>query len=210
MRTNRPSKATKILVAVVLPAIAVAAFSSVLLSSQVTKTEATQSQPPPVTGPMTAKQMFQQGLATDLIDGKPAINTVNLKRGETIVVPITMKHLSHTNDQAITLSNFHNTLRNFAPSALAGMTDQEFDEMIAASLVVKGELPVNDYVSFSEPSLTIPPSASAPLLMTISIPSDFPDEMLDKVMTVNVTYEINPASPQVRGIAPSVDIVVTQ
>lgn len=187
-----------------------AAFSLVLLSSQATKTEAMQANPPQMTGAMTAKQMFQKGLATDLIEGKPASDTIHVKRGETVTVPITMNHLSNTNQTTITLSNFHNALRNFAPSTMTNLTDQELDEMIAKNVVIKGEIPVNDYVSFPSQPLQIPPNASAPLLMKISIPSNYPDEMLGKAITINAMYDIAPESVQIRGIAPSVDIVVIQ
>jgi hypothetical protein len=201
----------QILLVVVLPAIAIATFSLVLLSSQVLKTEAVQSQHTQIAGAMTAKEMFQKGLATDLIDGKPASNMIRMMRGQTISVPITMNHLSHTNQTTITLSNFHNTLRNFAPSAQGNLTDREFDQVIAKNSVVKGEIPVNDYVSFPSLPLSLPPNASAPLLLTISIPSNYPDEMLGKVVTVNAAYNIEPTtSVQIRAIAPSVDIVVTQ
>ena len=67
----------RILLAVVLPAIATAVFASVLLSSQTLKTEAVQSQTfPSVAGPLSARQMFEKGYATDLVIAKIENNRI--------------------------------------------------------------------------------------------------------------------------------------
>jgi hypothetical protein len=206
-------KKTKVLLAVVLPFVAVVVIASALFANPVERTEAAQPQAAASAagGAMTSKAMFQKGLITDLIDGKPSTDTITVKRGQTITVPITMDHLSNTSEEkTVTLSDFHNPLRNFAPSAMQNLSDEEFEELIAHDSFVSGELPVNEYVSFSSPSLAIPSHASAPLIATVSIPEDFPDEMLGKRMTIAVAYELSPESPLVRGIAPSFDIVVVE
>lgn len=179
------------------------------MGNHLAKTEAVGVQTiPSPDGPMTAKQMFNNGYATGLIVEKVEQNTISLKRGDTVSIPVTIEYLSNTGGKEVTLTNFHNMFRNFAPSARNGLTDDQFENLVQNNRTIKGELPVDSYVKVTPGVVNLSPNSTATVTLTVSIPNDIPNEMLGKSITLGFGYDMAPLTPEIRGQTASITILV--
>lgn len=203
----------KILAGAMLPVIALAAVATVLfVISQPTSTEAAESQTIPSRGgPLSAKQMFEKGYATNLVVAKIEQGEVQVKRGETVNIPVTIQHLSNSQDSsAVVLTNFHNMFRNFAPSANAGLTDEEFSERILNNPMIDGEVRMDDRVKVTPSAVTLEPNSIKTVNMFVTVPKDLPSEMTNKSITIGLGYDVEPRTSQIRTVTPSISIVVVE
>jgi hypothetical protein len=153
---------------------------------------------------------FEKGYATDLIVGKIETDNISVKRGQTLEIPVTFEHLSNTStSKDVTLTNFHNAFRNFAPSANEGLDDAEFMKLIRENESVRGEIKMEE-VTVSPSTVTISPKATTTVIMTVTVPQDLPVEMTGKSITIGLGFDISPESTEIRGVGPSVTLVVTE
>ncbi len=190
-----------ILVAI-LPAIAISAIAIVLLTSESAKTEAVQPQSiPSQIGGALAKTRFANGELTDYIVETISPNNISLHRGESTTVYINLEHKTNGNGHAVTLTNFHNTVRNFGPSARANISDEQFEDAVGNSpnALIRGEVPTQGILTITPDSVRIEPDSNATLTMHVSLPKNIPDEMVGKSIYLTANYDINPLDSQTTG-----------
>lgn len=191
----------KLLVAM-LPAVVVMAIGMVLLSGDSAKSEALQPQAVQShIGAALAKTRFANGELTDYIVETIAPNNIQLHRGESTTVNITLEHKTNGSGHAVTLTNFHNTVRNFGPSAKAGISEEQFEDSVANSpnALIKGEVPSQGTLTITPASVRMEPDSTATLTMQISLPKDIPDEMVGKSIYLTASYDISPFDAQTTG-----------
>ncbi|MFY3740780.1 MAG: hypothetical protein HMLIMOIP_001224 [Candidatus Nitrosomirales archaeon] len=196
--------------AAMLPATVIGIIAIALLTSNLNDTQAqsVNQQPQVSAGAKTPKQLFEEGSAAHYIKSSITPSTISIKRGATITVDITIENSSHVKDESVTLSNFHNAVRNFAPSAHAGLTDEQFDDLVAQGVPIHGEISVNDFITISPTTLTVAANSKASISMKISIPNNIPDEMLYKTIQITPAFDADLQYPSVVGKSSGITVEV--
>jgi hypothetical protein len=146
-----------------------------------------------------AKDRFANGEISDYIVQTFEPNNIVLKRGESTTVMMKLEHKTNGNGQDVVLTNFHNDVRNFGPSAREGISDEEFEDLITDSpaTLVRGEVSMQGMAYVSSPELKLAPDSVKTIEMTISLPSYIADEMVGKSIYVNANFDIIPEDPSV-------------
>jgi hypothetical protein len=58
-------------------------------------------------------------------------------------------------------------------------------------------IPVNDFISVSPSSITVSPNSSEEVMLTVSIPRNIDERLLDKTLGISITVETDrPAAKQ--------------
>ena len=116
---------------------------------------------------MTADTAFERGHTQHLITAAFEQDNIQVNRGETVTVPFIINHKSHSFWQWVTVSDFQQSIKNYAPGG------KYVDVTIH---------------SFSPISAVILPNQSTQGLMTFSIDPSAPDEIVGKSVTLSVQF----------------------
>ncbi|MGI0014825.1 MAG: hypothetical protein ACREBU_15505 [Nitrososphaera sp.] len=114
---------------------------------------------------------FEEGLIGHLVTLEFDQDTVQVSRGETVTIPFTISHKSHSFWQWITVTNFHQSVRNY----------------------VYGKYVEVDIEGVSPASAIIWPNSSVREEMTLSIPASAPDDIIGKSVTIGIQFDADVA-----------------
>ncbi|GEM_PF-4145676 len=213
MANNKPTNGSRlkiVLISTSILLVVLAAMAALTISNNQQTAAAVQVNQAIETD--TVKQKFNEGFISHFVSSYANIQTVEMKRGETLVVPITIQHLSKNLNESVTVGNFHNEVRNFMPSAYKGMTSQQFLDYIEnannAGSILPGEINVNNFITFSQPSVTLIPNSTGTVLLTISLPANLPDETVGRSLEIGLGYDIQSHNLSIAGSAGIVTVKV--
>jgi hypothetical protein len=179
--------------AIVLPVVAAGIIVLVLITSNsqshaTVVTAAGESHLETSFGP---QEDFSKGILKYYVMQELPASTAVLKRGTTITIPEVIKFWSKIPGQVVTLTNFRSDERDFGPGAGAGLTDEQFDQEINQGIPIVKEIPVRDYFSVSPTSVIIAANSTATVYVNVSIPSDYPDNMLHNALPIGIAFDTN-------------------
>jgi hypothetical protein len=127
------------------------------------------------------EKAFEVGCIRHLVQITTDQSVIEVKRGMSVTIPITISHQANRPFQPITLSNFHDPLIHYPPKC-------RMDYCI---------IPVNDFISVSPSSITVSPNSSEEVMLTVSIPRNIDERLLDKTLGISITVETDrPAAKQ--------------
>ncbi|MCI0559840.1 MAG: hypothetical protein MN733_15225 [Nitrososphaera sp.] len=118
---------------------------------------------------LPVKEMFARGIYQHLVETRFDAERVELRRGQTVSVHFAVEHFSHVWWESANVKNFGNKLANYLPSGQ--------------------EVPVNNYLRYSPDTMVLPSNSSNRASVTISLPQDLPDEMLDSTIKISASFE---------------------
>jgi hypothetical protein len=176
---------------ILLPAVAVAIITVISLTSA-SQTNATVETP--IQGVHFKTSIgnnadFHEGKINHYLWQVSPKSATYVKRGTNVLIPVVIGFASRIPGDSATLTNFHSVGRAFAPGAIAGLTDAEFDERISQGVPMSGEIPFKDYLTVSPASVKIAANSSATIYVEVSIPSNYPDIMLHNDLPIAIGWD---------------------
>lgn len=175
-------------IATIAVGLALAAFSA---GSFVTPLQSSQAQTQQTTGEKSLNTirgptafLFSGGRSAVIIDAE--IKELSLKRGEPATVALDVKHLVGNNGfESLQLVPAGARGSLGLPSSAALLTPEERSELIKEGKAIPGTIPLSSFVTYSDSLLTLNAGETKSIQMTITIPNNLPDEMLQKSIHIS-------------------------
>ncbi len=121
-------------------------------------------------GLLTIKELFARGVYQHLVESTFDKESVDIVRGGNATVQFTVEHFSHVWWESATVKNFQNRLTNYTPSG--------------------DEVPVANYLEYSPPEVILPSNSTARGSVSIAIPANAPDEMLNMTLKITASFDV--------------------
>ncbi|MGI0036027.1 MAG: hypothetical protein ACRD98_09180 [Nitrososphaera sp.] len=121
-------------------------------------------------GLLTIKELFARGVYQHLVETRFDQESVDIMRGGNVTVQFTVEHFSHVWWESATVKNFQNRFTNYSPSG--------------------DEVPAGNYLKYSPPEMVLPSNSTARGSVTISLPADVPNEMLNTTIKITASFDV--------------------
>gem|GEM_PF-4832895 len=141
--------------------------------------------------------LFAGGRSAIIVVAEPT--KIDLPRGESIDVTLNIEHMVGNNGfGSLTLVPAGSRGSLILPSSVQDLTPEERTELMKQSRPIPGTIPLSSIVSYSDPQVTLGAGETKSIRMTIAIPKDLPDEMVQKSIHISpnlVILEMQNAEP---------------
>lgn len=141
--------------------------------------------------------LFAGGRSAIVVVAEPT--KIDLPRGESIDVTLNIEHMVGNNGfDSLTLVPTGSRGNLVLPSSVQDLTPEERTELMKQDSPIPGTIPLSSFVSYSDPQVTLGAGETKSIQMTIAIPKDLPDEMVQKSIHISpnlVILEMQNAAP---------------
>ncbi len=121
-------------------------------------------------GLLTIKELFARGVYQHLVESTFDKESIDIVRGGNATVQFTVEHFSHVWWESAAIKNFQNRLTNYTPSG--------------------DEVQVANYLKYSPSEVILPSNSTARGSVTIAIPADAPEEMLNTTLKITASFDV--------------------
>ncbi|MEP0825936.1 MAG: hypothetical protein HRF40_10655 [Nitrososphaera sp.] len=138
----------------------------------------------------TTPQKFLQNGGRSVIVIKPETTVNTASRGSTITIPLNIVHEAGTNPLPSVTVTSYGIANTMIPPSVANATTAE-DRVNAIKTTgrpIAGAIDLNSIVTFSDRVVTLKPGESKQVNMIVTIPKDWPDELVGKDIFFSVVF----------------------